>query len=301
MRLITRSDFDGLVTAVMLKKVEQIDEITFAHPKDMQDGKIEVTSNDIVTNLPYVDGVGLWFDHHFSEIEKLEAKENFKGRVEMAPSTARVIVNHYGEDKFSDIAGMIIACDKVDSANLTFDEILNPKEWILLSYVMDSRTGLGYHHDYRISNYELMMKMIDLMSEKTIDEIFNDEDVKQRIDRYNKQSVEFHVMLRENSKMHGDCVVTDLRNIESTASGNRFHIYTIFPDSNISIRVIDGKNKEFVVFALGHSILNRTSKVNVGEMLATYGGGGHVGAGTCQIPYDKADQVLSEIIEKINS
>jgi hypothetical protein len=300
MRLVTRSDFDGLVCAVLLKKVEQIDEIMFAHPKDMQDGKVEITSNDIITNLPYVKGCGMWFDHHSSELDK-NSDINAAGRVELAPSTGRVLVNHYGADKFKDYQRMIDDCDKVDSANLNFDEIMNPQGWVLLSYVMDSRTGLGYYHDYRISNYELMMKMIDIMGTKSIEEITADPDVKERLDRYKEHQIKFHAMMRDHSKMYGDCVVTDLRNLIVTATGNRFLIYTIFPESNISLRIIDGKNKENVVFAVGHSILNRTSKVNVGALLSQYGGGGHVGAGTCQVPYADADKVLAEIIEKMNN
>lgn len=299
MRLLTRSDFDGLVCAVLLKQVENIEEIKFCHPKDMQDGKVEVTSNDIITNLPYVEGAGMWFDHHISEMDRNEGIE-FKGRVELAPSTARVLVSHYGADKFEKYTDMIEDCDRVDSATLDYDDIMNPKGWVLLSYLMDSRTGLGYYHDYRISNYELMLKLIDLMAEKSLDEISNDPDVRERLDRFEDHRIKFHVMMRDHSKVYGDCVVTDLRNVIVTATGNRFLVYSIFPEANISIRIIDGKNKENVVFALGHSILNRTSEVNIGELLSKYGGGGHMGAGTCQVPYDDADRVLHELLDAIN-
>ena len=218
----------------------------------------------------------------------------------MAPSTGDIVADYYGRDKFSKYADVIDACNRVDSANLTFDEILNPQGWVLLAFLMDSRTGMGYYRDYKISNYDLMMKMVDMIREKSMEDIFNDSDVKERIDRYKEDSIKFHVMMRDESKMHGDCVVTDLRNVETQATGNRFLIYSIFPDCNISIRAFYGRNKENVVFALGHSILNRTSKVNVGELMAKYGGGGHIGAGTCQIDLDKADQVLSEILKAIN-
>ena len=296
MRLITRSDFDGLVCAVLLKQVEEIDEIVFAHPKDVQDGKITVTSNDIITNLPYVDGVGKWFDHHHSENSRIENK-NFEGRLDMKPSSARVVAEYYGSDKFTQYEGMLEAVDRVDSANLTFDEIVNPQDWIILAYIMDSRTGMGYHKEYRISNYEMMMQLVDMMTDQSIGEIMKNQDVEERIQKYKDDQLKFHILMRDNSKMHGSCVVTDLRDVDEYPTGNRFLIYSIFPESNISIRVFNGRNKENVVFALGYSILNKSSKVDIGNLMLRYGGGGHVAAGTCQVEPGKADKVLSELIE----
>jgi oligoribonuclease NrnB/cAMP/cGMP phosphodiesterase (DHH superfamily) len=300
MRLITRSDFDGLVSAVLLKEVEKIDSVEFAHPKDVQDGKVKVGKNDILTNLPFAEGVGMWFDHHMSESKKSKSKEIKGGRFEVAPSAARVIVNHYGEERFSRYYKMLESCDRVDSAQLSFDDILNPQGWILLSYVMDARTGLGYNKDYKISNQQLMHKMIDLMSQHSLDYILNDPDVKERISRYKDHFVKFNAMMRDHSKLNGDCVITDLRGMEVTTIGNRFHIYTLYPEANISMRVLDGKGKETVVIALGHNILNRTSKINVGDLLAEYGGGGHFGAGTCQVAPKQSEKIIKEILSNIN-
>lgn len=298
MRLITRSDLDGLACAVLLRQVVSIDEVKFAHPKDVQDGKIPVDKNDIITNLPYVEGVGLWFDHHYSESLK-HKMENFSGRLEMAPSTARVVANYYGVEKFKKFDDLLIASDKVDSADLTKEEIEKPEGWILLAYIADSRSGLGYYHDFTISNYNLMMKLMDLLENKKIEEILEDKDVKERIKRFLSDQPKFEKLLKEKSWMDGPCVISDFRNNVEIHSGNRFLIYSLFPESNISVRIIDGKNKEFAVIALGHSILNRTSRVNIGRLMALYGGGGHIGAGTCQVAYKDVERVLKEIIDEI--
>ncbi len=299
MRLLTRSDFDGLVCAVLLKEVEQLDSIEFHHPKDMQDGKVEVSSNDIITNLPYQPDVGLWFDHHASESTRNE-EIIFNGRYELAPSTARVIYNYYvlkGQgDKLTKYDSLLIEVDKSDSANLDPEDVLDPKGWILLSYLMDPRTGLAKSKDYQISNKELMMKLVDWISEHTAEEILELPDIKERVDRYLADTNAFKDALSANSKEDGNVVVTDLRNKE-TPTGNRFMIYTLYPNTNISIRVMDGKNKEFVVFAVGHSIFNRTSKTDVGALMAKFGGGGHRGAGTCQVPLDVANEVLDKLVE----
>ncbi len=299
MRLITRADFDGLATAVLLKKMMTIDEVKFVHPKDMQDGKIPVDGNDIVTNLPYQPGVGLWFDHHFSETLR-SSLDGFNGRFEEnAPSTARVVVNHFGEENFKEYGDMLEIADKVDSANLTEDEVLNPEGWILLAFIADSRTGLGYYHGYTISNYDLMMKLIGLLEKKSLEEILEDPDVKERVERYRNDSKKFVEILKERTKEYDKSIVVDLRGIPELPAGNRFVVYSLFPNANISIKILDGKKKEFAVLALGHSIFNRTSKVNIGELMSRYGGGGHAGAGTCQVPYEDVDRVLKEILEFI--
>ena len=298
MRLITRSDLDGMACAVLLKQVLTIEEVKFAHPKDVQDGKIPVDKNDIITNLPYVEGVGLWFDHHYSESLK-KPLGIIPGRLEMAPSTARVVANYYGMEKFKKFDDMLIAADKVDSADLSREEILNPEGWILLAYIADSRTGLGYYHDFSISNFSLMTKLIELLEHQTIEQILADPDVKERINRFRNDQGKFTDLLKEHSWMDGKCVISDFRNIDDFHAGNRFLVYSVFPESNISIRIIDGKNRENAVLALGHSITNRTSRVNIGRLMAQYGGGGHIGAGTCQIPYQDVKRVLGEILTEI--
>ena len=303
MRLITRSDFDGLVCAVLLRQVMPIEAIDFVHPKDVQDGKIAAGPNDILTNLPYVPGVGLWFDHHSSEETRNEVDGlEFDGRFEVAPSAARVIYNHYKENgegaKLSRFDALLESVDKSDAAQLSVDDVKNPQGWILLSYVMDPRTGLAYHRGYRIPNRELMMKMVDWIDTSHVDEILKEPDVRERVDRYFEQQKTFEKVMREHSRVEGNVIVTDLRGVGELPAGNRFLIYTMYPEANIQARIFDGKKGEFVVVALGHSIFNRTSKTDVGQLMTRYGGGGHRGVGTCQLPLDGAEAKVREIIEQ---
>jgi hypothetical protein len=301
MRLITRSDFDGLACAVLLREVEQIDSVEFVHPKDVQDGKVQVGRNDVLTNLPYVPGAGLWFDHHSSEIVRNEDTVSYRGRFEVAPSAARVVFNHYGAEKLGKYSQLLESVDRSDAAQLTMSEVTNPDGWILLSYVMDPRTGLAYYHDYKISNRELMTKMIDLIAQHPDhpEVVLADPDVQQRVTRYWRQQEEFSRVMREHSRVEGNVIVTDLRGTGEPPSGNRFLIYTLFPDANIQVRIFDGRKGEFVVCAVGHSIFNRTSKTDVGKLMAKYGGGGHRGAGTCQLPLADAEAKLAEILATI--
>ncbi|HEX8409077.1 MAG TPA: exopolyphosphatase [Thermoanaerobaculia bacterium] len=301
MRLITRSDFDGLACAVLLREVEEIHAIEFVHPKDVQDGKVHAGRNDILTNLPYVQGVGLWFDHHSSEIVRNEDTVSFRGRFEVAPSAARVIYTHYGADKLRKYDSLLEVVDRVDSAQLSMEDVTNPKGWMLLSYVMDPRTGLAYHHGYRISNRELMLKMIDLIAQypDDPDAVITDPDIQERIDRYYAQEEEFARVMREHSRVDGNVIITDLRGLGEPPAGNRFLIYTMFPEANIQLRIFDGRKGEFVVAALGHSIFNRTSRTDVGTLMQHYGGGGHRGAGTCQLPLAEAEAKIAEVLAQV--
>jgi len=306
MRLITRSDFDGLVCAVLLVEAGIVDEYKFVHPKDVQDGIVKVTENDVLTNIPYVPGCGLWFDHHSSEQERLKLDQQFhyKGLSKEAPSCARVIYDYYGgDDRFKkfETNGLMTGVDKSDSGQLTLDEILNPKGWILLSFIMDPRTGLGRYRDYRISNYQLMEKMIEYCQRMSADEILQLQDVQERIKRYYEQEEAYEKMIRENSAVDKNLLIIDLRNVEEFVSGNRFKEYVLFPEQNISMRIIWGFKKQNVVFTVGHSIINRTSKTNIGSMMLKYGGGGHRAVGTCQIPVERWEEVRKELIDKIIS
>ena len=301
-RLVTRSDFDGLVCAVLLKKLGMIDEIKFVHPKDMQDGKVPVTERDITTNLPYVEGVALAFDHHSSETLRVGKRDNHVIDPQAA-SAARVVYRHYGgKERFPDIPEeMMEAVDKADSAQYSLDDILEPKGWTLLNYLMDARTGLGRFKNFRISNYDLMMKLIDLCLNHPVDEILAMPDVKERSDLYFEHQERFKEQLRRCGTVHRKLVVLDLRNEEVIYAGNRFMVYALYPQCNISIHVMWGLKKQNTVLATGKSILDRSSKTNVGEEMLEYGGGGHDAAGTCQIENDKADEVLAELITKIGA
>jgi nanoRNase/pAp phosphatase (c-di-AMP/oligoRNAs hydrolase) len=303
MRLVTRSDFDGLACAVLLEEQGIVDDYLFAHPKDLQDGKIKVTDNDILANVPYVPGAGLWFDHHTSEQERLESNLRFNGASIPLPSCARVIWEYYGGEKSFDsrLLPMMEAVDKVDSANLTAEDILHPEGWILLGYVMDPRTGLGRFHDYRISNYQLMLDMIGYCRRMTAAQILQIEDVRERTQRYFEQAELFQQMLQRCTEVHGNLAVIDLRHEETIYAGNRFMVYALFPDCNISMQVMWGFKRQNIVFTVGHSITNRTSNTDVGRLLLSYGGGGHRGVGTCQIDLDEAERVRNELIAKINA
>jgi len=300
LRLLTRSDFDGLASAVLLKEVGIIDDRKFVHPKDIQDGLVEVTENDVLVNIPFVEGCGLWFDHHSSESERLELKSKYKGYSKTAPSAARVVYEYYGgRDRFKDLDDLIAAVDKADSAQFTISEILKPEGWALLSFVMDPRTGLGRFKDYRISNYELMDNMIEYCRTKPIEEILQLPDVQERIKRYFEQNALYEDMIRKHTKVEANVIITDLRSVDVIYSGNRFIIYCLYPEQNISIWIVDGRNKQNCVFAVGHSIINRSSETDVGSLMLKYGGGGHKAVGTCQVPYGDTDRVLSELVSSI--
>ncbi|OHC75826.1 MAG: exopolyphosphatase [Rhodospirillales bacterium RIFCSPLOWO2_12_FULL_58_28] len=301
-RLVTRSDFDGLVCAVILKEMNLINEIKFVHPKDMQDGTILVSGNDITTNLPYVRGVHLAFDHHASEMIRVEVDEGNYVNDPDAPSAARVVYDYYGgKQEFKRIADDLMdAVDKSDSAQFNEDEIINPKGWVLLNYLMDSRTGLGRFKEFRISNYQLMMDLIDFCRDHAIEEILDLPDVRERVNLYKSHEQKFKDQIMRCTTVHGNLAVLDLRKEEMIYAGNRFMIYALFPKINISIHVIWGLNKLNTVLATGKSVLNRSSKTDIGGLMLKYGGGGHHAAGTCQIDNEDADRVLGELIKKIN-
>ncbi|MDR1859287.1 MAG: exopolyphosphatase [Treponema sp.] len=300
MRLLTRSDFDGLACGALLVYLGLIDEWKFVHPKDIQDGLVEATDNDILANIPYIKGCKLWFDHHSSETERLGPATYFEGVSKKAPSCARVVYEYYGGDeKLGRFAEMVRYVDKVDSGNLTSEEILHPHGWILLGFIMDPRTGLGRFRNFTISNYDLMKELARACSEKDIDEIMAMPDVKERVDVYNEQTGQFRDMVKKYARVEGNALVADLRGVETIYAGNRFLIYTVFPDQNISLWIVDGRNKANVVITVGYSIINRSATVDVGSLMLSYGGGGHRQVGTCQVSYGEADQVIAEILDKV--
>lgn len=302
-RLVTRSDFDGLVCAVLLKHLDMIDDIKFVHPKDMQDGKIDIGPQDITTNLPYVAGAHLVLDHHASEtVRNTGARANHIIHPD-APSAARVVYDHFGGRKAFPAAwdDMMAAVDKADAAQFSREEILHPSGWVLLNYLMDSRTGLGRFRDFRISNYDLMMELIGYCRKHSIEQIMQLPDVRERSDMYFEHAEKFKAQLKSCSQVHKNLVVLDLRNEEVIYAGNRFMIYALYPEANISIHVLWGLKNQNTVFATGKSILNRTARTNIGELMLHYGGGGHENAGTCQVSNDKAEAVLQELIAKINA
>jgi nanoRNase/pAp phosphatase (c-di-AMP/oligoRNAs hydrolase) len=302
-RLVTRSDFDGLVCAVLLRALDMIDDIAFVHPKDVQDGVVEITANDIVTNLPYVAAAHVVFDHHHSETLRTGGLAPNHVIDADAPSAARVVYEYFGgAEAFPQVSDELMrAVDQADSADYALHDILDPKEWTLLNFLMDSRTGLGRFRDFRISNYQLMMQLIDeVLREDSVAQILAEPDVAERVVLFGEQTALFVEQLHRVSTVNGDLVVVDLRDEEIIHAGNRFMIYALYPQCRVSAHLIWGKQKQNMVIAVGKSILDRTSPVDIGALMLGYGGGGHHAAGTCQVPVDQAERVLGEIAAAVN-
>ena len=304
-RLVTRSDFDGLVCAMILKEMNLIDDIKFVHPKDVQDGKVDITSNDITTNLPFDPRVGLAFDHHESELTRnagIDAKDRYIIDGD-AKSAARVVYDYYGGAKnlprISD--ELMEAVDKGDSADFTLEEILNPEGWVLMNFLMDARTGLGRFHDFRISNYDLMMELIDACLTHPIEDILAMPDVKERVDLYFDQQEKFTAQVRELARVEGRVVILDLRETETIYAGNRFMVYALYPETQISVHVAWGFRRQNTAVMIGKSILDKRSEADIGQICLKYGGGGHRNAGTCQLDNDKVDELLPDIVAALNA
>ncbi|GIF03343.1 DHH family phosphoesterase [Actinoplanes siamensis] len=303
-RLVTRSDFDGLVCAVLLRHLDMIDDIMFVHPKDVQDGVVDITDRDILTNLPYDPRAYQVYDHHHSETLRNEGDRSNHIIDADAPSAARVIYDHFGGvDRFPEVSDDLMrAVDQADSADYSLTDILSPTGWTLLNFLMDSRTGLGRFRNFRISNYQLMMQLIDACIEhQDVHEILALPDVSERATLFHDCSARFVEQLHRVSRLDGDVVVVDLRDEEVIEAGNRFMVYALFPEARVSVHILWGRQKLNTVFACGKSILDRTSPVDIGEVMLRYGGGGHIAAGTCQVPHDESDRVQREIIDALRT
>ncbi len=302
-RLVTRSDFDGLVCAVLLKELDMVDDILFVHPKDMQDGKVEVTSRDITTNLPYVAGAHMVFDHHLSETVRNTGHRGNHVINASAPSAARVVYEHFGgRAAFPTITDeMMAAVDQADSAQYDIDDILRPRDWALLNFLMDARTGLGRFRNFRISNYQLMMQLIDDCRRFGIDEILKLPDVVERSTLFFEHQALAVEQIQRCTKVAGNIAILDLRDEETIYAANRFLIYALYPRCNLSIHVMWGLKQQNTVLAIGKSILDRSSRTNVGELCLRYGGGGHLAAGTCQVPNERAEKSLLEVVRAIHA
>ena len=301
MRLITRSDFDGLACAVLLKEAGIIDNWKFAHPKDLQDGLVPVGPDDCLANVPYVPGCGLWFDHHSSEVERA-AYGDFKGSSRMLRSAAHVIYDYYGgKERFPRFDEMLAAVDKVDSADLTAEEILHPEKhpWVLLGFIMDPRTGLGRFRNFRISNYALMECMIGWCAEKNIDEILAEPDVQERVKLYFEQTELFIDMVKQHTVVDEKAIVTDLRGVDPIYTCNRFMVYSLYPNANISVWIVSGKGGAGCSAAVGYSVLNKTSSVDVGALMLKYNGGGHKAVGTCQFTDENMNEELPKMLKEL--
>ena len=299
-RLVTRSDFDGLVCGALLLEAGIIDTWKFAHPKDLQDGLVEINENDCLANVPFVEGCGLWFDHHSSEHERLELEGKYKGESRITPSCARIIYEYYGgSERFPQFGEMMEAVDKVDSGNLTIEEVLHPSGWILVGFLMDPRTGLGRWRQFSISNYQLMEKLMEACRTMSTTEILELPDVKERIEVYWEQTEKFKEMVEKYTRTEGNVIISDLRGVEPIYTGNRFMIYSMYPEQNISAWIVNGKGGQGCSVAVGYSVLNRTSKVDVGSLMLKYGGGGHKAVGTCQFSNEDMDEKVPQLLKEL--
>lgn len=302
MRLVTRSDFDGLACGALLLEAGIIDSWKFAHPKDIQDGLLEIDENDCLANVPFVEGCGLWFDHHSSEHERLELEGKYKGESRICPSCARIIYEYYGgKEQFPQFDDLMEAVDKVDSGNLTIDEVMNPTGWILVGFLMDPRTGLGRWRQFSISNYQLMEKLMEACQTMTTEEILALPDVRERIEIYNEQTEKFKQMVSEHTRVDGNLIITDLRHVDPIYTGNRFMIYSMYPEQNISAWIVSGRGGQGCSAAVGYSILNKTADVNVGSLMLKYNGGGHKKVGTCQFSNETMDTELPKMLEELSA
>ncbi|MDR0964689.1 MAG: exopolyphosphatase [Clostridium sp.] len=302
MRLVTRSDFDGLACGALLKEAGIIDHWKFVHPKDLQDGLIEITKDDCLANVPYVEGCGIWFDHHSSEHERLSLQGKYVGESRLAPSCARIIYDYYGgKERFPQFDDMMVAVDKVDSGQLAMEDIQNPTGWVLVGFLMDPRTGLGRWRQFTIPNYRLMEELIDACRTMSTEEILALSDVRERIEVYHEQTALFKEMVTAHSYTRGALLITDLRGVDPIYSCNRFMVYSMYPEQNISAWIVNGKGGLGCSAAVGYSILNRTSTVNVGSLMLKYHGGGHPHVGTCQFSDEDMETELPKMLAELET
>jgi nanoRNase/pAp phosphatase (c-di-AMP/oligoRNAs hydrolase) len=299
MRLVTRGDLDGLTSAVIITLKEPVGDILLVHPQDITDKRIEIGPDDILANLPYHPRCGMWFDHHLLTDSNEKPPEQFKGSYRIAPSAARLVYEYYtekypGDPQLERLERLVDETDRLDAALLTPDDVENPRDYILLGYTIDSRTGLGSFDEY-------FRKLVEWLKTMSIQEVLAQPEVRERIERMRNESVEFKQLLERNSFRLNNVVVTDLREIDRLPAGNRFLVYSLFPEANVSLRVHWGPRQNTVVAAVGHSIFNRTCNTSVGELMSRYGGGGHRGAGTCVLPLDHAADAIDEILFELQA
>ncbi len=300
-RLITRADFDGIVCASLLTEQGLIDDVVFAHPRELQNGTFPVTESDVVANLPYVEKAHISFDHHISESLRVGEHDNLIMDPD-APSTARVIYNHYdGTKSFPDITEeLLVAVDKADSAKFDIEEILTPTGWTLLNFVLDPRTGLEDFKDFAVTRDEFLIDLISFCKRSPIEEILSHPDVEERVTTYIFHNEFAELQIGRCAKVQGKTVVADFRDEEKRYPGNRFMVYALYPECSVSLEV-SPSNDGLIEIAGGKSIIDRSSKVNIGELMLAYGGGGHAAAGTCRVEESRVDAVLAEIIAHIDS
>lgn len=290
MRIVTRPDFDGIVCAVLLFEALDIIEPTlWVEPSDVQKGRIDILNKDIIANLPYDERCALWFDHHFTN----QIDKPFKGAFETAPSAAGIIYKYYKDGFRRDYSELVQAADKIDSANLTLDEVLHPEKYpyVLLSLTVSNEAQ---------PNEPYWNLLIELFREQGIQQVLENAEVKQHCQDVVIQNDHYLDILKQHTTINQHVAITDFRPLDSPPFGNRFLVYSLYPEASVNLRIrYEDHNKDMVVINLGHSIFNPGCNVNVGLMLAQFGGGGHPGAGSARIPQSKADDILTQIIDQL--
>jgi nanoRNase/pAp phosphatase (c-di-AMP/oligoRNAs hydrolase) len=292
MRLVTRGDLDGLISAVFLTTMEDIGSIELIHPQDITDKRFEITPDDIMANLPYHPDCAIWFDHHELTQSNLKPPPDFKGMHALEPSVARVIYDYYSSDKLKKFDSILAETDRFDSANLNIMDIISPKGVILLGFTIDPRTGLGRFKDY-------FLNLVEWLKVHKIEDVMTKPEVVERVNLYKSSNTAFEGVLRENSRTDGTVILTDFREMNKIPIGNRFLIYSIFPECNVSVRLQWGPGKEFVAATIGKSIFNKTCNTHIGRLCSDFGGGGHKGAGGCVLNPDTAEKQVEEITDRL--
>ena len=288
MRLVTRADLDGLACALIASQQEDFDEVVLVHPQEITDKSVEITEGDMLANLPYHPRCGRWFDHHLLTESNEKPPASFEGLYRVAPSAAQLVWEYYGEPP--EHAEMVRETNRFDSAQLEESDVLQPRSWVLLGFTLDSRTGLG-------GDEEFFRQCLGWLRDKPIREVLVEEQVRQRIIRMFEQNEEFCWTLVQCSRLNDNVVFTDFRRVAEPPAGNRFLVYTLFPEANVSVRASWGRDKQYVMATVGHSIFKRSCKTSIGELMSDYGGGGHQGAGSAPLPVMEADAKILEIID----
>ena len=294
MRLVTRPDLDGLTCAVLLSQCEAIDSIELLHPQDVADRRIAIGPSDILANLPYHPSCGMWFDNHLLTDAKAMPATGFRGRYGKAPSAARLVYDHYLPDHpaLSRHEALVAETDRLDSAQLTLDDVLSPSGYVLVGLTLDARTGLGSPREY----FEMLVPAV---RERPVEEVVELPEVRARAARMREQDHAFRDALLAHSRSDANVVVTDFRPLDRVPVGNRFLVFTLFPTANVGVRVEWGPRRERVSVSAGKSIFNRTSRANLGVLMSLHGGGGHVGAGACQLTPPTAEAHIAEIVDTL--
>ena len=306
MRLVTRADFDGLVCGALITKFESIDSYLFVEPKFMQDGLVEIRRSDIIANLPYHPNCTLWFDHHITNTTPDFPKPIMpgKGGFRLAPSAARVVCEYYTETaqlaegaarlsflNSQRIVYLLQEADRIDAGKLTTEDVLNPQGYVLVSMTTDGK---------RAEDEPYWLRVIRLLRDATLEEVMKDAEVARRCQQVLDDQEKLRAILLERTTMKGNVIYCDLRGIKDIPDGNRFLIFTLFPQSNIQVKVEDDNQREnTTAISVGYNIFNPTSNVNVGELLKNYGGGGHKVVGSSRVPNDRAEQAIKEIVEAV--